>query len=309
MPTKPKTSGASRLADLAEGRKDVLNIDPNTIVITEGFNYRNFKLPENKQHLKDTRASIRINGVLNPLWVQYDPKTGVPVLIAGETRLRSVKEILDDPTEDEEVKARVKTIPVIQKSGSTRDLLLMSLQENTQKPPSKWEVGRAYQRLLDDGMTTADIATAMGQSKRYVEEALELEAAPPEIKKLLSEMAVTPAHALGTIKKHGGNAKYVLETQVKAAKEAVEKRKAAKAARKAADKKAGKKDKGGRPAKKEKPVTVKREKKVSGRFIGNAVLSLVQSALKAATKSTDVDIQMTAESALEKLQEALKAKE
>lgn len=311
--SKNKSSGASRLTDLSEGRQDVAQIDPRTIVVQEGFNYRNFKTPENKQHLKDTKASIRQNGILNPLWVRWDAEHKVPVLVAGETRLRSVLEILSDETEDDAVREKVKTIPVIQKTGSNHQILLLSLQENTQKNPSQWEAGQGFKRLMEDdpetgekGMTVEEIATAMGLSKKYISDSLLLENAPPEIQALLSQMAVSPAHAVGTIKKYGGQAKYVLETQVKKAREIVDKKAKAKAEKAAADKAAGKKNKGGRPVKADKPVkvTVKREKKTGGRFVKDDVLKLVTKALTVASKSEDPDVSMTASSALE----ALKAK-
>ncbi len=294
----------TRLSDLAEGSTDVLKIDPKLIVVIEGFNYRNFKLKSNKDHLKDTKASIRENGIENPLWVRFDPE-GVPVLIAGETRLRSVLEILNDPKESKDVKAKFATVPVIQKSGNDKDMLLLSLLENTQKPPSQWEVGTAYRRLMegDDALTVEQIATRMGQSAKYVKDALELEDAPEEIKQLLSEMAVTPSHAIATIKSRGGTATAVLKSQVAAAKKKAQEKAAAREEKKAAT---GGKSKGGRPPKADKPVTVKREKKAGGKFIKDGVLKLIKNALNAAKKSDDVDISMPAETAAEALAEAVK---
>jgi ParB/RepB/Spo0J family partition protein len=293
---KELKSGATRLADLSHGRTDVLTIDPNIIVVEEGFNYRNFNLPQNKEHVQELKASIKVNGVLNPLWVRFDTETKMPVLVAGESRLRAVKELLAEGLE-------IKGVPCIQKKGNAEEILVQSLQENTGKPPSKWEVGAAYQRLVNFGWTVEMIAERMGQTKRYVEEALELKDAPSHVKKLLSEAAVTPSHYLATFRKHGDKATMILETQVKQAKEVAEK----KAAEKKAKQKAGKK--GGRPVKEDKPVTVKRAKKSNGVYVKDTVLKLVQSALKAAAKSGDVDVSMPAESALEALSAALKAKE
>lgn len=141
-----------------------------------------------------------------------------------------------------------------------------------------------------------------------MKEALELDGAAPEIKEMMSNMTVTPAHALWTIRTHGGKAKLVLEEQVKRAKEKVDAKKKAQDAKKAADKAAGKKSKGGRPAK-EKPLKLKRPKAAGGKFIRDKVLKLILNTLKSFAKSKDVDVSLPAESALEELQAAMKGKE
>lgn len=302
MAKKTDTSGASRLADLADGREDILKLDPSLIIIGEGFNYRNFKLKSNKDHLKDTKNSIRKNGVQNPLWVRFDPETRMPFLIAGETRLRAVREILDDPTEEDDVKALVGKIPVIAKSGDDMTLLYLSLQENTQKPPSQVEVGGAYKRLIDQGQTVEDIADRMAQTPKYVKEAIALCEADPEIKQLVAEMAVTPSHAIWTIKQRGGEATATLKAQVAAAR----KKAAEKAKEKEAKRTSGKPVRGRKPAAEPKAKPVARPKKASGKYIKDDVIKLIKSALKKAAKSEDVDMSTMAESALEALSENLK---
>lgn len=298
--SKTTAPQASRLSDLTDGSSDVLRLDPRTIVIDPGFNYRNFSLKPNKEHLADTKESIRVNGILNPLWVRFDPDDKLPHLVAGETRLRAALELMK---ESKEAKAMVENVPVIQKAGTPQELLLLSLQENTQKPPSQWEVGLAYKRLMEGEtpMTVEEIARVMGQKPKYVRDAIALDEADPEVKTLLSQMAVTPAHALAVIKSHGGKATATLIAQSAEAKKAAAERLAAKEAKKEAGGK-----KGGRPAKEDKPVTVKREKKAGGKFIRDAVLKMVVSTLKSLMKHKDIDVSMTAEEALDQLQAAMK---
>lgn len=286
---KDKSSGATRLADLATGRTDMLNIPPAAIVVDPDFNYRDFRLPQNKEHVKDLKRLIKAaNGVQQPLWVRFDPETKVPILVDGECRLRAVKELIAEGEE-------IKTVPCIQKSRlSEADRIVMSLTANGSKPPSQWEVGGAYKRLQGYGWTIADIAAKVGQTEEYVKAAIELDEAEPSVKQLLSEAAVTPAHVRGVIKKHGDGHRLIIESAVQAARKAAqEKQKAKEEKQKASGKKAK-----GRPAK-EKPVKVTRPKKAGGRFIKDADLKLIQQALKAAMRSDDVDISTAAETALE----------
>lgn len=296
------TTKITRLSDLSTGRSDLLNLPPNVIHIEEGFNYRNFKLRQNKEHLAEIKESIRVNGVMEPLWVRFDTENRVPVLIDGETRLKAVLELIAEGME-------IKSVPCIQKKGSPADILLLSLLSNTGKPPSQWEVGTAYQRLVNFGWTEEDIATKMGQKPAYVKAALALNEATPEVKQLLSEAAVTPSHAVTMIKKHGGQASLIIQTQVKAARDVAAAKAKEREEKKAAAEAAGKKSKGGRPAKADKPVTVKREKKAGGKFIKDSILKVIVSALKAASGSDNVDISMTADTALEELEAVMKDKE
>lgn len=273
--------------------EEILYIEPGKIKIEPGFNYRNFKLPANKEHLKDTTASVEVNGVIQPLWCKKNPD-GSLSLIAGETRLRSANACIAAGKGD-----KVKKVPYILKEGDDRTLLMLSLLENTQKPPSQVEVGGAFIRLTEMGMSVKDIATAYGQKPDFVKKAIELEkTADAETKEWISKGAVSVGHALQVIRK-GGNAKFVLAEQIKAAEEEAEERRQE---REKAKKKAAKdgKDKGGRPAQ-DKPKMVKRAKEVASLVVPLDTIALVKKALKQAAKSKDVDISMPADTALEAL--------
>lgn len=284
--SKDKSSGASRLTDLGS-RTDMVNVDPRIIGVDEGWNYRNFGLRQNKEHLEDLKKSILVHGVLQPLWVRMDPEKKIPIVVDGESRLRAVLELIKEGND-------IKTVPVVQKKGSEADRLILSLTANGSKPPSQWEVGGAYKRLQGWGWTIAQIAEKMGQTEAYVKAAIELDAADPSIKKLLSEAAVTQAHVRGAIKKHGDGHRMIIESAVQAARKAAEEKQKA---REEKQKASGKKPKG-KPAK-EKPVKVTRPKKAGGKFIKDSDLKLIQKALESAMRSDDVDISAAAETALE----------
>lgn len=65
----------TRLRDLKSGVRDEIWIDPRIIVIEEGHNPRNFALPENRASIEAIKASIRVHGTIQPLWVRFDSST------------------------------------------------------------------------------------------------------------------------------------------------------------------------------------------------------------------------------------------
>jgi ParB/RepB/Spo0J family partition protein len=198
----------TRLRDLKTSARDQLMIDPRIIVIEKGHNPRDYRLPENRAHLNALKASIKENGTISPLWVRFDPETKSAVLVDGECRLRANLELIQ---EGEDI-AAVPTIQVPGKSESDR--LFDALTANTGKPLSKWEAGNAFRRLHKFGHEPEAIAKKLGYPVRYVNEAMELNDAPDEVKYLLSEQAVSPAFALSAIRKSGSGATLVLRQAV-----------------------------------------------------------------------------------------------
>ena len=198
----------NRLRDLKTSTRDQIMLDPRIIVIEKGHNPRDYRLPENRAHLNALKASIKENGTISPLWVRFDPETKSAVLVDGECRLRANLELIQ---EGEDI-AAVPTIQVPGKSESDR--LFDALTANTGKPLSKWEAGNAFRRLHKFGHEPEAIAKKLGYPVRYVNEAMELNDAPDEVKYLLSEQAVSPAFALSAIRKSGSGATLVLRQAV-----------------------------------------------------------------------------------------------
>lgn len=203
----------ARLRDIAEGRRDALNIDPAKIVIEKGFNPREYTLQENREHLDALKGSIREMGVRVPLLVRWDVGSEQAILIDGECRLRSCLELIEEGID-------IKSVPVLQEQGGNEaDRLLLAITTNTGKPLSQWESGKAYKRLIGYGWFPDGIAKKTGISIRYVKECLELSDAPEEVKEMLANKSVTPALAVKTIRENGDGAAQVLREKVFEAKE------------------------------------------------------------------------------------------
>jgi hypothetical protein len=97
--------------------------------------------------------------------------------------------------------------------------LLTAITANTGKPLSKWELGAAFQKLSNFGLSPEKITARTGYGERFIREALELADAPDEIKQLLSSQAVTPSLALSQLRSNATKAVQI-QTLQKAAVEA-----------------------------------------------------------------------------------------
>jgi len=121
-----------RLRDLGSGRRDAIMMDPRIIQIEKAFNPRDYRLKENREHLDELKASIKMRGVLQPLLVRFDPQQQCAILNDGECRLRAVLELIEEGVE-------IATIPILQvQGGNETERLVIALTANTGKPLSKW---------------------------------------------------------------------------------------------------------------------------------------------------------------------------
>lgn len=208
MSEKTAKKVPSRLRDLKIGSRDLIPIAPKNIIIEAGHNYRDFRLPENMAHLEKLKRSIKKRGVRVPLLVRWDAATRQAFLVDGECRLRACLALIEEGVD-------IISVPTIQVPGNNeKDRIIESLTSNTGKPPTKWEAGTAYQRLLNFGETIETIAEMTGETPRYVKEAVELSDAPDEVKKLLGERVVTPALALKHVRESGSAAGKTLKAVV-----------------------------------------------------------------------------------------------
>ena len=198
----------ARLRDIAEGRRDALNVDPKLIRIEKGFNPRLYTLPENREHLDALKASVREMGVKVPLLVRWDVGSEQAILIDGECRLRACLELIKEGVE-------IKTVPVLQEQGGNEaDRLLLAITTNTGKPLSLIESGSAFRRLVSYGWDAGRIAVKTGHTARFVMQALELADAPQEVKEMVQKGSVTPALARKVVREKGDSAGKVLREKV-----------------------------------------------------------------------------------------------
>lgn len=201
------TAAPTRLRDLAEkGGQDLLRFNPLNIEVEPGHNARIFDTPQMRERLDELKASIALVGVMQPLRVRYDG--GRCVLVDGESRLRACLELITEGIE-------ILSVPVMQvKGGNEMQRILDSLISNTGRPLSQVESGTAFQRLVNLGCAPEDIAAKVGQSLRYVNDALQLFDAPQEVKRMVADKVVTVGRAVAEVKLRGTAATETLKVAV-----------------------------------------------------------------------------------------------
>ncbi|MDE2805290.1 MAG: ParB/RepB/Spo0J family partition protein [Gemmatimonadota bacterium] len=134
--------------------------------------------------LSELAASIRINGLLQPVLVRRSPSGRTYQLVAGERRLRAVK--LLGWTE----------IPAQIREVDDRTLLVLALVENIQREDlGPLEEAKAYGVLRDKfGYGQREVAEAVGKSRSTVANVLRLLNLPPSVRRLLEEGTLSMGH-------------------------------------------------------------------------------------------------------------------
>lgn len=139
-----------------------------------------------ESELSDLAASIRENGLLQPLVVRPVPgATDRFELVVGERRFRALTSL-------DWVEA-----PVIVRDADDETLLVLALVENLQREAlNPLEEAEGYEALAERfGMRQADIARAVGKDRSTVANLLRLLSLPPSIRQLVEEGALAQGHA------------------------------------------------------------------------------------------------------------------
>lgn len=137
-----------------------------------------------EEALSELAASIRVQGVIQPLLVRRIPG-GDFELVAGERRLRAAE------------RAGLTHVPVYVRDLSDGESLELALVENLQRDDlSPLEEAAAYQRLMTEfGLTQEEVAERVGKSRPAVANALRLLKLPEAIKRDLARGKLTAGHA------------------------------------------------------------------------------------------------------------------
>jgi ParB family transcriptional regulator, chromosome partitioning protein len=137
------------------------------------------------QELQELEASLRANGLLNPIAVRPAPQGGGYELIAGERRVRAAARI--GWTE----------IPAVVKQIDDRTLLTLALVENLQRADlNPMEEAEGYRQLMRDfALTQVQLAEAIGKERSTVANILRLLNLPASVQKMLYDRQLTLGHA------------------------------------------------------------------------------------------------------------------
>ena len=138
------------------------------------------------EELDDLAASIKANGLLQPLVVRPAPgEEEAWELVAGERRLRAVTQL--DWAE----------VPCWIREVEDQTLLILALVENLQREAlGPLEEAEGYRVLSESfSLTQGEIADAVGRDRSTVANTLRLLQLPPSVRKLLLEGEISAGHA------------------------------------------------------------------------------------------------------------------
>ncbi|MDE6104309.1 MAG: ParB/RepB/Spo0J family partition protein [Clostridia bacterium] len=137
-----------------------------------------------EQALKELADSIKEHGVIQPIVVN-DNKDGTYMIIAGERRYRACQ------------LANLKTIPVVIRNYSERQIKEISLIENLQREDlNPIEAATAMKQLMNDYKLTQDeLAERIGKSRPAIANTLRLLNLSPEVMNLVAEGKLSAGHA------------------------------------------------------------------------------------------------------------------
>lgn len=138
-----------------------------------------------EEDLADLEASLRVNGLLQPVTVRSAPRGGGYELIAGERRFRAAQRL--GWTE----------IPAVVREVDDQLLLSLAMVENLQRADlNPIEEAEGYEQLIRDfSLTQQEVADIVGKDRSTVANTLRLLALPASVRRLVWDGAITVGHA------------------------------------------------------------------------------------------------------------------
>jgi ParB family chromosome partitioning protein len=135
--------------------------------------------------LAELAASIKENGILQPLIVSPAEEPGQYILIAGERRLLAAG------------MAGLDSVPVVVREASELQRLELALIENVQRADlTPLEAAEAYRQLADDfSRSHEQIAQQLGKSRVAITNTLRLLKLPDDVRRALASGDITEGHA------------------------------------------------------------------------------------------------------------------
>jgi hypothetical protein len=213
---------ASQIEKDSTGQLRAGNLRPEIIGIIAGQNYRDMTTEETRAHVAWLKESIRQEGVKDPIDVIYADGKWYLAPGGGECRLTAAKELRKEKWDG--------YIPCFQVKGDEVYLLKRSILRNTGLAPTLLELGKALQQLIDLGQPLDEvvkcvppsITTDPKKAIKVANKALDLNAAPVEVKKAVKEgiggVKVSEARAVSETRKNSLLAAQSLATAASKAK-------------------------------------------------------------------------------------------
>jgi ParB family chromosome partitioning protein len=188
------TTTRFRDLDAVKTRRDVFQVDPQEIIVRDGWNPRTDFTGE-----EELRDSIIQNGVITPLRVRRKSENQI-ILVDGERRLRATLRAIKEGHD-------IVTVPCLQERPNISDVeaLLNAIVANQGKPLDPVEEAEAYRRLHAWGLSPAEIGKRIGKSDQVVRQRLALVDASFEVKSAVKNDEISIKTATNIVRESGGD--------------------------------------------------------------------------------------------------------
>lgn len=162
-----------------ENTNNIIEVDINKVEPGPGQPRKNF----DKEKIDALAASIKEHGIIQPLIVTKN--NDLYYIVAGERRWRAARA------------AGFQTIPVIERSASTKEVMEIALIENIQREDlNPIEEAEAYAKLIQEfSMTQEQVASMVGKSRPAIANTLRLLNFTKKVQKLLISGELTAGQA------------------------------------------------------------------------------------------------------------------
>ena len=178
-PALGKGLGALIENRIEENQSSVIEVEINQVEPGPGQPRKNF----DKEKIDALAESIKEHGIIQPLIVTREENRYY--IIAGERRWRAAKA------------AGFKTIPVIERNATTKEVLELALVENIQREDlSPLEEAKAYQALIKEyGYSQTELADIVGKKQSTIANKLRLLKLSDDVQFSLNQKQITERHA------------------------------------------------------------------------------------------------------------------
>jgi ParB family chromosome partitioning protein len=138
-----------------------------------------------EDELSDLEASLRVNGLIQPVTVRPSPSGAGYELVTGERRFRAAQRL------------NWPEIPAIVRELGDRELLTLALVENLQRTDlNPIEEAEGYQQLMSSfSLTQQETADIVGKDRSTVANMLRLLSLPASVRRQVREGALSLGHA------------------------------------------------------------------------------------------------------------------
>jgi len=195
----PQKSGLGRGLGALIPAEEKVQLENRVMLVPVDMVFPNPRQPRRTmqtEELDELTASIRENGVLQPLIATVGEKDGQFILIAGERRLQAAR------------LAGLSAVPVLVHQATDQQRLELAIIENVQRSDlSALEEAEAYRQLAEDfDLSHEEIAGRVGKSRVAVTNTLRLLRLPDSVKNALIESRISEGHARALLALQTGEA-------------------------------------------------------------------------------------------------------